>query len=128
MTVRIRRAHKAARQERQMPPADVVWESAPSDAAVSAGTPMLQVRDLRAGYGDKEIVHGVSFDIPRGQFVCVIGANGCGKSTLLRNLLGLVEPFGGTVRIEGKPIGEMDEREPTLKSVVDVAPARMALG
>lgn len=72
---------------------------------------MLKVQDLRAGYGDKEVVHGVSFEIPRGQFVCVIGANGCGKSTVLRNLLGLVKPFGGTVQIEGKSIDDMDERE-----------------
>ena len=74
-------------------------------------TPMLEARDLRAGYGDKEVVHGVSFDIPRGQFVCVIGANGCGKSTLLKNLLGLVKPFGGTVHIDGKNVDGMDERE-----------------
>ena len=72
---------------------------------------MLEVRDLRAGYGDKEIVHGVSFDIPRGQFVCVIGANGCGKSTVLKNLLGLIKPFGGSVRIDGKELSDMDERE-----------------
>ena len=72
---------------------------------------MLEVKDLKAGYGDKEVVHGVSFDIPRGQFVCVIGANGCGKSTVLKNLLGLVKPFGGTVKIEGKDIADMDERE-----------------
>ena len=72
---------------------------------------MLEVKDLRAGYGNKEIVHGVSFDIPRGQFVCVIGANGCGKSTVLKNLLGLIKPFGGTVRIDGKDLSSMDERE-----------------
>ena len=72
---------------------------------------MLEVRDLHAGYGDKEIVHGVSFTIERGQFVCVIGANGCGKSTLLRNLLGLIQPFSGTVSIDGKDTREMDERE-----------------
>ena len=72
---------------------------------------MLEVRDLRAGYGEKEIVHGVSFDIPRGQFVCVIGANGCGKSTLLKNLLGLVQPFGGTVTIDSQNLADMDERQ-----------------
>ena len=72
---------------------------------------MLEVRDLRAGYGEREVVHGVSFDIPRGQFVCVIGANGCGKSTLLKNLLGLVKPFGGTVRIDGASLADMDERQ-----------------
>ena len=78
---------------------------------VPLSAPMLEVRDLRAGYGDKEIVHGVSFDIPRGQFVCVIGANGCGKSTLLKNLLGLAKPFGGSVHIEGENIDEMDEKQ-----------------
>ena len=72
---------------------------------------MLEVRGLRAGYGDKEIVHGVSFDVARGEFVCIIGANGCGKSTLLKNLLGLVKPFGGTVRIDGRNIDDMDEKE-----------------
>ena len=72
---------------------------------------MLEVKDLRAGYGEKEIVHGVSFDIPRGQFVCVIGANGCGKSTLLKNLLGLVKPFGGAVHIDGMSLADMDERQ-----------------
>ena len=72
---------------------------------------MLEVRGLKAGYGDKEVVYGVSFEVPRGQFACVIGANGCGKSTLLKNLLGLVEPFGGEVTIDGKALREMDERE-----------------
>ena len=76
-----------------------------------SGEAMLQVDGLRAGYGDKEIVHGVSFSIPRGQFVCIIGANGCGKSTVWKNLLGLIKPFGGTVTIDGKDINEMDERE-----------------
>lgn len=102
-----------------MPPADVMRKPVPPGAASSIhlGTvpkwiePMLEVRDLRAGYGDKEVVHGVSFDIPRGQFVCVIGANGCGKSTLLKNLLGLAKPFGGSVHIEGDNIDEMDEKQ-----------------
>ena len=102
-----------------MPPADVMRKPVPPGAAstIHLGTvpkwiePMLEVRDLRAGYGDKEVVHGVSFDIPRGQFVCVIGANGCGKSTLLKNLLGLAKPFGGSVHIEGENIDEMDEKQ-----------------
>ena len=72
---------------------------------------MLEVKDLRAGYGEREIVHGVSFDVPRGQFVCVIGANGCGKSTLLKNMLGLAKPFCGEVRIEDTNIASMGEKE-----------------
>ena len=83
---------------------------AQGEGAMPPAPAMLEVRELRAGYGEREVVHGVSFDIPRGQFVCVIGANGCGKSTLLKNLLGLVKPFGGSVSIEGKPTEQMDER------------------
>ena len=71
---------------------------------------MLEVRDLHAGYGDKEIVHGISFTIERGQFVCVIGANGCGKSTLLKNLLGLIQPFSGQVLMDGVDTASMDEK------------------
>lgn len=77
----------------------------------ASATPLLRVSGLRAGYGDKEVVHGVSFDIPRGQFVCVIGANGCGKSTLMKSLIGLIKPFGGDVQIEGESITAMSERQ-----------------
>lgn len=71
---------------------------------------MLEVRDLHAGYGDVEIVHGVSFDVRDGEFCCIIGANGCGKTTLLKNLLGLLKPFSGTVALDGANVLSMDER------------------
>ena len=51
---------------------------------------VLEVSDLRCGYGKKkpvEIVHGVSFSVDRGEFVCVIGANGCGKTTTLKAMM-----------------------------------------
>jgi iron complex transport system ATP-binding protein len=72
---------------------------------------MLTVTDLRAGYYKKEIVHGVSFEVSRGEFVCVIGANGCGKTTVLKNLLGLSRPFGGDVRMDGKSTIDMADAE-----------------
>ena len=71
---------------------------------------MLEVRDLHAGYDGVEIVHGVSFDVADGEFCCIIGANGCGKTTLLKNLLGLIKPFSGTVRMNGADVLAMDER------------------
>jgi len=71
---------------------------------------MLCVRDLRAGYGDKEIVHGVSFDVADGEFCCIIGANGCGKTTLLKNLLGLIKPFSGGVAMNGEDVLAMNEK------------------
>ena len=51
---------------------------------------VLTVRDSRAGYGDEDILHGVSIDVPRGAIVAVIGPNGSGKSTLLKTIYGLV--------------------------------------
>lgn len=68
------------------------------------------VNNLCAGYNKTEIVHDVSLNVERGEFVCVIGPNGCGKSTLLRNMLGLVKPFSGEVLMDGENVSEKDER------------------
>ncbi|WP_156363048.1 ATP-binding cassette domain-containing protein, partial [Rubellimicrobium mesophilum] len=49
----------------------------------------VTIRDLRKAYGGVEVIHGVSLDIPDGQFVVLVGPSGCGKSTLLRMIAGL---------------------------------------
>ena len=72
---------------------------------------LLHVDDLHCGYGKKEIVHGVSFDVGEGEFACIIGANGCGKSTLLKNLLHLDKPFSGNVELNGQSVSKMDDKE-----------------
>jgi ABC-type branched-subunit amino acid transport system ATPase component len=59
--------------------------------------PVLEVRDLVAGYGEVNILHGVSLTVARGGFVSVIGPNGAGKSTLLKSIYGIVKPRGGTI-------------------------------
>ena len=76
-----------------------------------SGTPLLKVTDLHAGYDKKEVVHGVDFELQRGEFVCIIGANGCGKTTLLKNILGILKPFQGSVFVDGMDAGKMDEKE-----------------
>lgn len=72
---------------------------------------LLDVRGLRCGYEKTEIVHGVSFTVERGQFVCIIGANGCGKTTLLKHLLGLMRPMGGKVLMEGSDVQGLTDAE-----------------
>ncbi|MGI6218150.1 MAG: ABC transporter ATP-binding protein [Coriobacteriales bacterium] len=72
---------------------------------------LLEVRDLHSGYDKKEIVHGISFDVEEGEFVCIIGANGCGKTTTLKSILGLLQPFSGSVRVRGKETTGMKESE-----------------
>ena len=75
---------------------------------------MISLRDLRVSYGEREILHGVSFDVMRGETLVILGGSGSGKSTLLRTLVGLEKPSSGEIRLKGKNIAaistaEMDE-------------------
>lgn len=90
-----------------------VGEKHPSGSSEAAGA-LLQVRDLRCGYGRKdpiEIVHGASFDVHAGEFMCVIGANGCGKTTLLKSLMGILPALGGSVSVKGDDVFAFSERD-----------------
>jgi branched-chain amino acid transport system ATP-binding protein len=60
--------------------------------------PILAVRELRAGYGATEILHGVDLTVGCGEIVAVLGANGAGKSTLNRTISGVLRPWGGSIR------------------------------
>ncbi len=71
---------------------------------------LLQVQELVAGYGRKEIVHGISFEMDRGEFVCIIGANGCGKTTALRSILGLLPVMSGKIFINDVDTASMSIR------------------
>ncbi|MBA6435510.1 MULTISPECIES: ABC transporter ATP-binding protein [Streptomyces] len=67
-------------------------------------TALLEVEDLRVAYGKIEAVKGISFSVEAGQVVTLIGTNGAGKTTTLRTLSGLLEPLGGEIRFDGKPL------------------------
>jgi branched-chain amino acid transport system ATP-binding protein len=64
----------------------------------------LHVRDLRSGYRQGEVLHGVDLDVGRGETLAVLGRNGAGKSTLLLTLMGLVRPAGGSVRLDDREL------------------------
>ncbi len=72
---------------------------------------ILSVRDLRVRYGDREILHGINFDVAHNETVVILGGSGSGKSTLLRTLVGLEKPSSGEVRIKGKNIGQIAPSE-----------------
>jgi branched-chain amino acid transport system ATP-binding protein len=61
--------------------------------------PFLSVRNLRAGYGAMEILHGLTLHVARGQSACLIGPNGAGKSTVLHAIYGFARIFGGEVLV-----------------------------
>jgi phospholipid/cholesterol/gamma-HCH transport system ATP-binding protein len=77
----------------------------------------ISVRDLRVRYGAREVLHGISFDIPAGETFVILGGSGSGKSTLLRTLVGLEHPSGGEITIRGKNYSTISqpEREELLK-------------
>src|SRR5690348_3214125 len=75
---------------------------------------MISLRDVRVSYGEVEILHGVSFDVKRGETLVILGGSGSGKSTLLRTLVGLERPSSGEIWLKGKNLAaisgnEMDE-------------------
>lgn len=69
---------------------------------------ILKISDLKVNYGGIEAVKGVSFDVPEGEIVTLIGANGAGKSSTLRAIAGLVKPAGGKVEFKGEDITAKD--------------------
>jgi phospholipid/cholesterol/gamma-HCH transport system ATP-binding protein len=73
--------------------------------------PMISLRDLRVSYSGREILHGINFDVQRGETLVILGGSGSGKSTLLRTLVGLEKPTAGEVWIRGKNFGGISEAE-----------------
>lgn len=63
---------------------------------------MLRLENIHAGYGNTEVLRGVSLEVKAGEVVTLVGANGAGKTTTLRSLCGLIRPSLGTVEFEGR--------------------------
>lgn len=67
----------------------------------------LMVNNLKCGYGETEILHGVSFEVRKEEIVTIIGPNGAGKSTLMKAILGILEPTEGQITFREKDITGM---------------------
>jgi ABC-type branched-subunit amino acid transport system ATPase component len=72
---------------------------------------MLAATDIVSGYGDIEILHGVSVNVNAGEMVVIIGPNGCGKSTLMKTIFGLLDPSKGTVLFKESDITGLQPHE-----------------
>jgi len=73
--------------------------------------PVLSLRNLRVSYGEREILHGISFDVVRGETLVILGGSGSGKSTLLRTLVGLEKPSAGEIWIKGRDLAKISAAE-----------------
>ena len=67
---------------------------------------LLEASDVVAGYGETQILHGVSIAVNTGEIVTIIGPNGCGKSTLMKSIVGLVPVRAGAVHFQGLDISK----------------------
>jgi branched-chain amino acid transport system ATP-binding protein len=74
---------------------------------------LLEASDVVSGYGDAEILHGVSVEVDAGEVVTVIGPNGAGKSTLMKTVFGLVDCWSGTVTFAGEDLTDREPNEMT---------------
>jgi branched-chain amino acid transport system ATP-binding protein len=78
-----------------------------SALAATNTQPLVQVADVHTYYGKSHILHGVSLEVGPGEVVGLLGRNGVGKSTTLKTIMGLVQPSGGKVLLEGHAITGM---------------------
>lgn len=85
---------------------------------------LLEVRDLRAGYGSLPVLQGISFDVEEGETAVLLGLNGAGKTTTVLSLAGLLKPWSGSVMFNGEDITGMDPRKLVAKGVVLVPEGR----
>jgi ABC-type branched-subunit amino acid transport system ATPase component len=79
--------------------------------------PVLEAKDIVAGYGEVDILHGVSVTVHAGEMVAIIGPNGAGKSTLLRTIFGLLNARGGHVSLKGQDITNRPPDELVLRGL-----------
>jgi branched-chain amino acid transport system ATP-binding protein len=65
---------------------------------------MLSIKNLYAGYGKVQVLHGISIEVPKGQVVTLIGSNGAGKTTTMRAVSGMIAPSAGEITLNGRRI------------------------
>ena len=81
----------------------------PARSTAAAGL-SLAVADLHAWYGESHVLHGMSFDVPKGQVVTLLGRNGAGKTTALRSIMGVIGKRHGSIRFEGQETIKLPSR------------------
>lgn len=94
-------------------------------------TPLLCLRHIEKAYGDPadplHALHDISFEIERGEFVCLVGPSGGGKSTLLRIIAGLLRPSAGVIELDGAPITGPSPRVGIVFQNVNLMPWRTVI-
>lgn len=72
---------------------------------------MIEIENLHKRFGQKIVLDGVSFNIPEGDSICIIGKSGSGKSVMLKHIVGLLEPDEGLVKVDGQRIDKLNKKQ-----------------
>jgi urea transport system ATP-binding protein len=86
---------------------------------------MLEVRELRAGYGQSEVLHGLDFAVAPAEIVVFVGRNGMGKTTLMKSLIGMMPVSSGRIELGGADIAHLKSYQRVAKGVAFVPQGRM---
>ena len=68
---------------------------------------VLEIRDLASGYGEVQVLWGVSLSLQEKKLTCLVGGNGVGKTTMLRSVMGLLHPLGGSIWFDGRDVSRL---------------------
>jgi branched-chain amino acid transport system ATP-binding protein len=93
-----------------------------------AETPILELHQLRAGYGEVQVLWGIDLVVRRGEITALIGSNGAGKTTLMRALSGLIPIQSGSYRADGLDLSSTNAAEILLHGIVHVPEGRRLFG
>src|SRR5258708_26425675 len=85
---------------------------------------LLRVESLEAGYGEVQILWGISFVAAEGAVTTLVGANGAGKTTTLRAIMGAIAPFGGRVSFAGEDVTALSPHAKAARGLVLVPEGR----
>lgn len=85
---------------------------------------MLEIKDLNVSYGGIKAVKDISFVVPKGEVVTLIGANGAGKSSTLRSIVGLVKPESGSILFEGSELAGLSTDQIVSRGITLVPEGR----
>lgn len=72
---------------------------------------MISFREVHKSFGEREVLKGISFHVPRGTILFILGTSGTGKSVLLKNIVGLLQPTSGQILVEGVDVARLSEEQ-----------------
>ncbi len=84
---------------------------AAASSSLPAGDILVDVRDVRMTFGERDVLRGLSLQIPRGSVTAIMGGSGCGKTTLMNLIGGRLKPTAGQILVDGQSVPDLDKDE-----------------